>query len=648
MKEIPLLFSLMRRASVLSVLALICLLCKPQPLHAQVLGGTPCVSSCPSGSTCGTYTIWDIGKFNGFSPQSIVDDVSGISNQVGAPAMVTSMENNCSSSSGLLYWNPSTNKFKEFCVANGFQFSVDLNRSTKSSSSDWYQPRFGSGDVWATVNGNAAYAPYMNFRGSSNFTRWDGINADSATGIRVNAGNGKVYFGNYGDPNNATAEPAEIIELDPATNKVRKWRTGNRPYQLWFDGTYVWATAVATTATSSGTSMSATTGTSGGTSGSGTFPDQILRLNPAATSGTNLTRWNLPVNGSFQPFDPVNGTTNPDHIVADLEGKVWFTETPANKIGRLDLATNKITEYTKKDVQGSSIILGSQNISSSGIGSTLQAFFTEDPGNALSVLTNSKATSQGGGAATPVSVVKTSSFVSPATSYATPRAFTVSPTVVNITPEMCQVVGQDPSGIFRFPTPNNPATDTSPGGPFTFGPTGITRAVIPHSVFGSLHGSSHVFKFSSSAIIAPPPSACREEDGDWHQDNAKHDGGKAHGHKHHTECEDDAKQMAGDDEYQDPSSGVDFRSTQYTSVTHDDLLHSVTVTGLGTNNGLPVAFTIIAVDSTLVPPGSFTIILSDGATNTLGGGLLGGGGLGGGYTNSGPLSDGSILLNTVQ
>ena len=101
--------------------------------------------------------------------------------------------------------------------------------------------------------------------------------------------------------------------------------------------------------------------------------------------------------------------------------------------------------------------------------------------------------------------------------------------------------------------------------------------------------------------------------------------------------------MEGDDEYQDSSSGVDFRSTQYTSVTHDDLLHSVTVTGLGTNNGLPVAFTIIAVDSTLVPPGSFTIILSDGVTNTLGGGLLGGG-----YTNSGSLSDGSILLNTVQ
>src|SRR5207248_2176264 len=138
-------------------------------VHAQVIGGGgggggggACVSSCPSGSTCGTYTIWDTTTFiTGFNPQSIIDDVAGITNQVGAPAMVTSMEKACNAGSGLLYWNPSTNKFKEFCVANGFQFPVDLNRSTKSSSSSWYQPRFGRGDVWATVNGNAAYAPYM-------------------------------------------------------------------------------------------------------------------------------------------------------------------------------------------------------------------------------------------------------------------------------------------------------------------------------------------------------------------------------------------------------------------------------------------------------------------------------------------------------
>jgi len=36
--------------------------------------------------------------------------------------------------------------------------------------------------------------------------------------------------------------------------------------------------------------------------------------------------------------------------------------------------------------------------------------------------------------------------------------------------------------------------------------------------------------------------------------------------------------------------------------------------GLGTDNGLPVAFTLVAVDNTLAPPGSFGITLSDGYT----------------------------------
>ncbi len=45
-----------------------------------------------------------------------------------------------------------------------------------------------------------------------------------------------------------------------------------------------------------------------------------------------------------------------------------------------------------------------------------------------------------------------------------------------------------------------------------------------------------------------------------------------------------------------------------------------------TNNGLPVAFTIVAADSSLVPPGMFSITLSDG------------------YRNSGNLLDGSITV----
>ena len=75
------------------------------------------------------------------------------------------------------------------------------------------------------------------------------------------------------------------------------------------------------------------------------------------------------------------------------------------------------------------------------------------------------------------------------------------------------------------------------------------------------------------------------------------------------------------EDFSDPSSGTDFHSTQVNSVTHDDVAHSVTIAGLGTDNGLPVTFTIIAVDSSAVPPGIFSIILSDGYINS--GRLLG-------------------------
>jgi hypothetical protein len=62
-------------------------------------------------------------------------------------------------------------------------------------------------------------------------------------------------------------------------------------------------------------------------------------------------------------------------------------------------------------------------------------------------------------------------------------------------------------------------------------------------------------------------------------------------------------------------------------VTRDDVAHSVTIARWGVNNGLPVAFTIVAVDSSLVPPGFFSITLSDR------------------YTNSGPLLDGGVTLH---
>src|SRR6266568_4826935 len=104
----------------------------------------------------------------------------------------------------------------------------------------------------------------------------------------------------------------------------------------------------------------------------------------------------------------------------------------------------------------------------------------------------------------------------------------------------------------------------------------------------------------------PQPPPCQVADGDG--DVPGKNGGTAHFHFH----EDDCGQQPESEDFSDPDSGIDFHSTQVTAVTFDAVEHAVTIVGMGTNNGLPVAFTIVAVDSALVPPGMFSITLSDG------------------------------------
>jgi hypothetical protein len=201
-----------------------------------------------------SITTWPVGNapIFGFDPHETVDDVSGTTAHVGAPAMVTFMENTVGGSCGLLFWNPSTDFFKTYPVTGGFDFAGDIHRGAPAPGGP-PSPHgtFGGGDAWSTVNGNDSFTPYVNFRGSDNFRRWTGISS-SGTGIRVNPDNGKVYFGHFGFP-------GEIIELDPATNGVRRWATGNNPYNLVLDATFVWATA----------------------SAFGVRPDEIVRLDPA-------------------------------------------------------------------------------------------------------------------------------------------------------------------------------------------------------------------------------------------------------------------------------------------------------------------------------------------------------------------------------
>ena len=122
--------------------------------------------------------------------------------------------------------------------------------------------------------------------------------------------------------------------------------------------------------------------------------------------------------------------------------------------------------------------------------------------------------------------------------------------------------------------------------------------------------------------VASGGGGCHEGDGDGHIQGEN--SGKASFHFDEDRCEDnDAEHV----DASDPSGNMDFHSTQILSVAFDNVAHTVTITGLGTDNGLPVAFSVVGVDSSIVPPGLFSIALSDG------------------YTNSGNLLDGNIVLH---
>ncbi|GAC1308613.1 MAG: hypothetical protein NVSMB10_15010 [Steroidobacteraceae bacterium] len=115
---------------------------------------------------------------------------------------------------------------------------------------------------------------------------------------------------------------------------------------------------------------------------------------------------------------------------------------------------------------------------------------------------------------------------------------------------------------------------------------------------------------------------CHERDGHGDIHGAK--SGEASFHFDDDPCEGDhTEEVAA----RDSDRNMSFHSTKILSVAVDDVAHSLSMSGLGTDNGVPVAFTIVAVDSAAAPPGLFSISLSDG------------------YTNSGNLTTGSITLH---
>ena len=101
---------------------------------------------------------------------------------------------------------------------------------------------------------------------------------------------------------------------------------------------------------------------------------------------------------------------------------------------------------------------------------------------------------------------------------------------------------------------------------------------------------------------------CHEGDGDG--DVGGNDSRKAHMHFHKSTCE-----SGGDDvEEDDGVSGAHFQSTAISAATFapDEDSETATLIGTGLHNGLPVGFTMVAVDSQGLAAATYTLILTDG------------------------------------
>lgn len=126
-------------------------------------------------------------------------------------------------------------------------------------------------------------------------------------------------------------------------------------------------------------------------------------------------------------------------------------------------------------------------------------------------------------------------------------------------------------------------------------------------------------EIAGPSSTVPPP--CRESDGEG---DFQGNNGNGHVSFDRDGCID------GDHDSIDETNrgdGRDFHSTEIQRVEYDDTAHTMTISGIGTSNGLSVAFTLVALETGLGVPGWVSFAFSDG------------------FTNAGYLTSGSILLH---
>ncbi|HEV8583407.1 MAG TPA: thrombospondin type 3 repeat-containing protein [Methylomirabilota bacterium] len=446
-----------------------------------------------SAQISGTYKIWtpntgDFATDFGFDPNMSTTDFTGSTLHVATPinplTNITVYENTFCSGlpCGVTYWNPVTNLFKCYGYSGGCMTGVSVNQSAPVLADSVDGKTYGPGDTWLFKS--FCRAVTVQFPGSDSFRSFDEapgqpclVNADSGA---VDQASGKVWF--------TGGSTGLISRLDPAARTSLRWAIGGQPRDI---------------RVASDGSAYATVGCS----------DEVVKIDPATNT---VTRWAVPGGGLQCSYACFN--ENPDGVALDSSGRVWFAESAGDQVAVLNPVTNEICEYSKAG-SGDPNIDQPQNVSTSGAGITMQTFFGEGDGNAVSIVT--EAAAKGTGAEVCTTVTPTVSTVTPdpipmfvEDHDHLPTTKTIIPTVFAVTgvdgfgaaPGGPVIPGTPPTpipGVIRFPLPAGHTRAT-----------GMTPVIAAGTVAGSLIGTEELYQLTSAAIVAPPPTGCTDTDGD--------------------------------------------------------------------------------------------------------------------------------------
>jgi hypothetical protein len=140
----------------------------------------------------------------------------------------------------------------------------------------------------------------------------------------------------------------------------------------------------------------------------------------------------------------------------------------------------------------------------------------------------------------------------------------------------------------------------------TFNP--LTTSNVDALKIGLVGGDQWTYDFE--------PASCQEADGGG--DFQGQQGQQGNVQMDNDSCEETGHGGNGDSNQGDRvdssnrGNGTSFHSTKIESSNFDTAAHTVTITGLGTSDGIPVAFTLIALETGNGAPGWVSLVFSDG------------------------------------